>query len=428
MTNPTGTHRETPDPITAAAQALRDFQAGTSPTNTANWVMIVGTGGTGIWERLWSRMMPAPQEQEHMLRAMGFASDLARDAEVSIANMDQSFFRMTKTAIEMAQRFQQDLEQCGITPPEPAHTPESPANRFARTFPDWHTRWTGIRRQAEDTLDLGKHLALLSILEENPYSLVDAIEIIGTATEEYHQTVQELDPSPRTIQPPTGLDLGTDARNAAINAAGERLEYVRQLTQRHRQDHPEARRVIASAVIAHDAHLAQTGNTRLLRKMPAGPIRTTLRDLSDRILRENHMEITQRTVDALTEGNPEETRNALQLIMLLQDFVRTAPGMDHPAIEASVQARMTDLQQQFQGRDPAGISGIIQEIPAPSARGGLPGILAADAELRLHAAADAVLRTHDPNGNRPDPRVIMSIELQAAFTIIEMIRHDCGPR
>ena len=411
---------------------LREFQAGNCPTATAGRVMTTGTGGLRIWERLWSRMMPGTRtEQEEMLRAMGFARDLARQAEVSLVNLDQSFFRMTGTAIEMAHRFQQDLRKAGITPPELRRTPESPANRFARTFPDWNARWAQLHQLAADTLDIGRHLALIGLLEADPARIGKATGIIEAATRECEHAVCSLAPDGSGIQPPPDLEAQM-THGALSRAAWARLKYITELTQHCGQTHGEARRVVASSLCARDAHRAQRENAGTLWEMPDCLERDALRNLSDRILREDRRGILQQAVDALTEDEPEQVRQALQLITELRDYIRTIPHVDHQAILARVQTGMRGLGEQLQNpsedrhETAAKIRALFPE-PGGTPRGlpgGLTGMLAADAAERTEAAADAILQVADGNANRPDPRIIMWNELREALTIREMLRRE----
>ena len=101
---------------------LAAYRMGTMPEQSFNHVSIVGTGGSGLYEREWRQYLEALTEKpwlgndhdpavEHVRRAMQFASEVAIPYETAVRNIHFAFYLHTDTAHRQKELFNQTLSQ-----------------------------------------------------------------------------------------------------------------------------------------------------------------------------------------------------------------------------------------------------------------------------------------------------------------------------
>ena len=382
--------------MTDASATIRDFRDGKShPTLTSNEVMIVGTGGVHIWERLWQDMTRDPQDRERTLRAMTFADGLTREDSIRLLHAQHSFFHLSREAIRMRQSFQERLNSLGPEIKPIPRRPESGANRFARHLPDWYRRAGELGNIAQDTLEMGQHLALIAILAEDPQALDQAVRTSADAAQWFTDQVRELDPGQDRPRPPTW-----DPTGEPETMAEERLEYVRRITDEH-QPRNEARKAVGSAVIARDLRQVDLLNRDPLWNMERSFARSALRNLNDEVCRYDLTGARKRARQALVQDSPEELQQATSNLLELAGWITRQTRQTHESVEARVTERR---------RMPANPMSLQETVP----QGPVARALRESFHLHMTAAADRSL-------DRPLNQAAVVAELDLALTMEEFL-------
>ena len=370
-----------------------------------NQVMIVGTGGVRIWERLWSRKLhpqaqyphiqKLPEEQQNTMRAMRMATSLARESQVDLMHHRLQFFDLTRTAIEMRHRFPKEMEKAGRKGPQGNQLPESGANRFARKYPDWHRRTQELEDIATDTLEMGLHLAFISIIAEDSTGLQYALQKIKAAPIWFSRNVRELDPGPGRPRPPQ-WDLDFPPQYMAAT----RLTYVRKIAG---CESLPAREAVASAVIARDLFQIDRTNLKLLWNVERSYARSALRCLNDEVFREDQEGLRRKAVDALTNAAPGHATQAMSDVREIASWIIHTAPLDGEAVETTVARR---LQEPI---NPQSIEEIKIELPPGPVQRALSGSYYRHMEAAFRA-------TH----LKQKPTTIM--ELEQAISMEELLR------
>ena len=207
------------DLTTAGAEATRVMATygdlSQSPRTTPNRVMVVGTGGLGLWERSWYRWALGGEHYAEsgplayelyrkgadvrgVMRAMCFATDVSAPAFRTVRDHGQGAFRHTDTARRQKTRFDRDFERAmdkyraGDAPryseqltPEQIEQIQSGLARMRdevesrqrvyatvdafveRVGEGWQTRFAELERFCSDGVELGKHILMLGLVRDN---------------------------------------------------------------------------------------------------------------------------------------------------------------------------------------------------------------------------------------------------------------------
>ena len=121
--------------------------------------MVLGTGGTSLWERHWSRYAESPRA----MRAMRFVADICKDANASITTLTLHHHRIAREGIER----------------QGQHNPLQP---FVERWPqNWDALYRQLATYCQDGLDLGRHLAYLALMTNDAPLLAQARSLIEFA-------------------------------------------------------------------------------------------------------------------------------------------------------------------------------------------------------------------------------------------------------
>ena len=348
QTRKTGIHHDPPahaDPHAAPESVLQAYLDRTiTPETAPNRIMIVGTGGLGLWERAWRSLALAGTEegeeyrlsqegaaQAGTMRAMCFASDLSAQAEDLVRMAGTEHYALTPAGIRQREHF---LEHTGEPGKRRARLPSTPAERrmrrFQARFPDWLTRFPHLENIASDAVQLGKHLCFLGLIHGNPALLENGrntmragTRFLDAALTDEHLPDTVIQDIPRPAGNPPGP--GPTARRAAA--------YVRGVEKAFRQGTGEtqalATEFIACAVIARLAGQMSQQNMELLHDLGSkdGGIPSEMRAISDDLLQARATDASpplSRTRDSLSALDEEELETNLRELEEIQNRLLAA--------------------------------------------------------------------------------------------------------
>ena len=295
------------EPTATPKEILRDYlDRDVAPQHTPNQVMVVGTGGLGIWERTWQGIVlegakeEAKEEAEYRLsqegaaepgiiRAMCFASDLSASPENRIRMLSGECYALTPAGIRQREMFREQMEQAlGRKTPERTTPGEARMRRFQARFPDWLTRFRHLQNIATDAVQLGKHLCFMGFFQGEEELVRDGRETMRAAVRFLDAAVTDESASDAAMESiPQPLARPEDAREYAQQAVGYLREVTRTFQQGPGDTQAFAKEFVAHALIPRLAHRMRGRNMELLHDLGAkeGGIPSEMRAISDDVFR-----------------------------------------------------------------------------------------------------------------------------------------------
>ena len=277
------------------------------PTTQPNSVMVVGTGGSGLWERSWKRRAlegaTQPYEaaeyeiyqkgntQHGPMRAMCFATDLARQHMLATRGISSDY-------------------------------------NHERHPDDWITGLEALELANRNCLELGQHLTYLGILNDDENMLATGRRIMGQSENNLTRwldddaagaPIQETLAPENADWPAVGAELAT--------LAEQRIHYVEKLVELagvdpdNERQVAEARQFLAEAVVATDLSEAYHQNISYLHEVGAkeGSIPSLMRSISDHTFRDNRSGIGQMMAKMLDSKHQEQTEHAYRVLHNMQE-------------------------------------------------------------------------------------------------------------
>ena len=384
-------------------------------------VTIVGTGGVGLWERLWSKIHAGSQDRNRTMRAMRTAGQEARSTEGKLGFWSTEFHGMTRKGLEMRAMFHRDAG--GTGPMQGRRGPERSANRFARRVPGWRQRARELMITARDTLEAGQHLAMWALLEENPEALQAGLRMIHEAEPRLRRRIEGFDRGDRA-DPPTGIPAGNHH-----GASSNRRQYLLTMTRTLPWGAPreEVRRSVGTAVAARDLERLHEHNMEPLHGMPRGAARTALRRLNGGIFREDQMKLGRTLAEALRTEDRYGVQDVMERIIKIQDGIGRTMRSEHPGLDDDALARFESLREHLRGPDPSRavipVIGSIAETPVRDTFGEALIITAAHHAAAASAAA-ARIRPGPRGDGGPSPIGTAIAELESLAALLALAQEE----
>ena len=343
-----------------------------APSTTEEQLMIVGTGGLGLWERHWGRYTEEEHPGAH--RAMRFVKDISRDLQAAVNHLSLHHYRLTPEGIAQREQFPQVLQR---------DDPPNPLDGFVKLHPnDWDTFFRSFKTFCEHGLHLSQHLAFIALMEQNPALLTIARTTISKAVAQLHAIPSTNTPTSLlqavrgTLRPWTSLH--TDTADTAFGTDG----YIKLFNHIFRHEDPRALSAaadyIAISVTVRYAAQARRQNAAIIAGMPKNHDRipTAMRELGDEHLRPGipgfPSGLIPRMEQAITSRDVNTVRNALEELRDFQEgllavafascFNRTQEYYSpYPAQLAEIQNTSGDPQQLTDW-----LAALRDDIPEPS--------------------------------------------------------------
>ena len=290
-----------------------------------NEMMIVGTGGIGIWERSWRRLALPPgvryaeeslleqSETPGRIRAMCLAQDATFHHRKLIQDMSAQFYSISPKGVE--QREQMLGGDSPLTPDirekldEMDRDMNAQALSYSESHPeDTQARYRVLDQVADDTLDAGQHIIYLGLADNVPAFLRHGRMLSERAQADlrYHVAVEGTDD-----------EVISQATQGATEAERAR-SHVNLLA---RICSPEghgriARYFLATAYLARWAHDAGDRSMNRLAELGSkhGGCASVVRNLSDQIFGEKMYGAVERATEALNQGNRVDVNQAFRLL------------------------------------------------------------------------------------------------------------------
>ena len=237
---------------------------------------------------------------------MGFATDAARSSEASVwyRTLDAPHLHTELDQGELHIIHQQNGQQRRIGEEHPLHD-------FIQAHPqDWPQRLDTLTEQANDQLDLGKHLAYRAITQENPETLQRARNILDGAAQNFGYAVADpviAEEELNAFRPPG--EQWNGPRSDPQAAAQSTMAYVTRMAGQNNWGDGYPQDEAARSLTKRTAH-RETGN------------------------------IMNETLSIIRVSGESENNSALQ------DLCQTAFAEAQPGLQVSLETRDQDLVTQ----------------------------------------------------------------------------------
>ena len=379
---------ENPDPTINGARIIRDYlDLNVVPDVIPNTIMVVGTGGVGIWEKSWSRFartVPDPGYQDfdeyrnrlagHLhigpLRAMCFARTLYIPHFQKAQAIITEAYLHTEEGHQDCQRFEEQIRriyrQNGAEYQQPETRPETSFDRFIARDPDWEAHYQILREVATDLLELGLHLTMHALLGSDPKMLYLGRKAMNDAPAMFQSAVDRKEDADALIDrfgdltPSWPGILGS--KDTQTNAA-KRTQYVAGLAQdattEYARARPQALDFLALSVTARYAWNISSQNVDYLHQLGAkeGGVPSEMRRVSDHIFRDPDNPILSDTTQTMAQGSTGDLAGCLERMRLTQHaVVATAYAWDqklNPPVNKQVKKNLRWLKKMLdQGLHP----------------------------------------------------------------------------
>lgn len=342
----------------------------TNPNTKPSRIMQIGTGGTSMWERSWSRAAIGNDQDAYsiatmdnppqgLIRAMAFATDIAGPYETFKREFGDAFYNNTEESIKQqeatTQRFLESLKDFNerkenrlVKPVEMTdeqreeltanfateltHRQEESDRKqgyqegiqsYMEKHPDdWYQRFREIETVASHATDLGKHLTMLGILRGNEQTVADGRTTMAMAS----STLEHIN------EPQPHIDALTDRLNATHRHSetpeemgNNRLEYARGMIANFAPGHqhdPEVTRFIAEATVNTDMSTLYHDNINTLAEIDpikSGGAASRMRTISDKLFKNRMDGITEDTIEAIESMDPAQAANAYRAMHNTQE-------------------------------------------------------------------------------------------------------------
>ena len=407
------------------------------PETKANRLMVVGTGGTGLWERQWSKLATegagnlegrlyelyqAGEKQAGPMRAMCFATDEARIHEAAIRDIEMSAYQFTDEGDRQRDQFNRQLAGNGVS-----YLVRNQADTTMESFVEHHgERWGPIMNElgtaAADMVQFGKHLTALGIHQEDEDLiaigqntmehaarwLTDQVENPGGAQEALEQCGRTGEKWPA---------IGEDASHLGTERHREVRTMARILGQGSEDLTREAADFTATATVARDAAQLRRQNIELLHELGSkdGGVASLMRKVSDETFSNQSQEgasTLSKAAQDLSEGTAGETAQAYTKMAALQEGMLAVayrerhtehrpagnPKWLHQLVEegGTADEMETNIREHLAWRGPAQSDG--------SAAGDLAEQMRRECELNLEQAVVSLRPTIENGWNHGDFR------------------------
>ena len=374
----TGLNPNAPDHLVIAAFNSPDFQ----PATSEEQLMIVGAGGTELWERHWSRYDPKEHPREHPehIRAMRLVKDLSQECQDRINQVSLHHHRLTDAGREQHEQLLQSLPQ-DLRENSTLQAWQNMPNKldsFVQAHPgDWDPVFTSFETLCQDGLDLGRHLAFLALLRSDPTLLAKARHIMAQAAHRLESLATGSIPDgPLTavrhaLAPWAGIT--GDPADAELRTTTYIRIFLDQFLPKDRPNLPAATGVAVIALTARAVATARRQTADLLANMPKTDDRIpmTMREIADDQLSGGQPGITRRMEELLSNLDPKDTLNAFQELHDFQEAlvaVAFTNRLHTGERQGPYARRLSELKRQDpQGQDMAVWTAALRDhIPPPS--------------------------------------------------------------
>ena len=286
------------------------------PDTHPNNVMIVGTGGTGLWERSWRRFAIPGQDtnatfhQEYNLsqsgaatpgpmRAMCIATDLSREYAARLLHLQSQHYSTTPDGRSLIQQLTKPLADL-----LPRH--RSLVEEYLQKNPDHGSQqFLQMHTAAQDVQQIGKHILFLGILHEDPTLIPTGIRLQHFWTSLLQSAL--LDPSDEQyllhLNPnhkPWPQDP-QEASHAGLTDHNYFHNLLKACNTNFNCPGPETRSFLAQAIAARTVASINDQNVHYLHDLGAknGGIPSVLRRLSDQTFSNEPLGICKNIEDSI---------------------------------------------------------------------------------------------------------------------------------
>ena len=340
---------------TTAEQILNNYRDLTvTPKTKPNSVMIMGTGGIGLWEREWRRaaleetqgddgaeyeLYRSGDLQPGIMRAMCFAKDESWEFITVIQDIGISAFEFTSEGRRMREHCNSNLRGIGLEDLDEHSDPTM--ERFIEVHPD---NWTEVHRCLNDAttakLEFGMNLLVTGMTSEDNSLIETGQNLMAASVRWLRERMEHPENLEMEIQPP----WPTLGRNAS-QLAKARQEHIRSMAKElgcgnTRLEH-DALEFLTRHRVAHDLAALTDQNVSFLAELGSknGGLPSVLRNLSDETFDQRYANdnvITTKTLETMAHGGPEENeatyawlRESQEAIVAVAFWDYHSPETDH---------------------------------------------------------------------------------------------------
>ena len=353
----------------AAERILHSYRdLGVNPNTSPNSVMIVGTGGIGLWEREWQQaaLEGTPEDdvkekeyelyrsgdlQHGIMRAMCFAKDEAWEFITVIQDFRTSAFRFTSEGRRRRENFNSARREIGQKEMDEHSDPTM--EHFMEVHPD---NWREVHRCLHDAatarVEFGMQLLVTGMTSEDKSLIETGQNLMAASVQWLRERMEHPEQLGAEIQPP----WPTLGRNAS-QLAKARQEHIRSMAKEiscgnTRLEH-DALEFLTRHRVAHDLTTLTDQNVSFLTELGSknGGLPSILRNLSDETFDQRHANdnvITTKTVETLAHGGPEETEATYAWLGEIQEAIVAVAFWDYHSPEIDYKEQPKHLYQMKQ--------------------------------------------------------------------------------